>query len=117
MATLEGVRESASHRIPHETLYGYCWCRAPVGLVQSLKSTCCDVLVRDARSLCRLLPSVPHYFAAPLLARAVEDGRDRAAQLLVSVWPGDELDLQAVLGTACPLGQQPGRLAAVRPPS
>lgn len=113
MATLEGVRESASHRIPHETLYGYCWCRAPVGLVQSLKSTCCDVLVRDARSLCRLLPSVPDCFATPLLARAVEDGRDRAAQLLVSVWPGDELDLQAVLGTACPLGQHPGRLAAV----
>ncbi|CAN8001783.1 unnamed protein product [Ixodes hexagonus] len=114
MSTLEGVRESAPYRTPHETLYGYCWCRAPaVAPVPTLKSVCYEVLVRDARSLCRLLPSVPDCFAAPLLARAVEDGRDRAAQLLVSVWPDDSLDLQSVLETNCPLGQHPCRLAAV----
>ncbi|XP_077529345.1 leucine-rich repeat-containing protein 14-like [Haemaphysalis longicornis] len=105
-------REVMSHRMPHETLYGYCWCRRSVDKVQSLRSVCGHALVRDARVLLRVLPSVPVAFIAELLVRAVEDGRDRAAQLLVSVWPGSSLDLPAVVGGSCPLALHPKRAVA-----
>lgn len=101
-----------SHRMPHETLYGYCWCPSGEYKVKSLRSVCCRSLVRDARVLLRVLPRVPVAFIPELLVRAVEDGRDRAAQLLVSVWPGYTLDLPAVVGGSCPFVHHPKRAVA-----
>lgn len=110
MSTLE-YRDSP-HRSPQETLYEYCWCRNVAKEVHSLKSACCDALVRDACVLLRVLPSLPVTFIPNLLARAVEDGRDRAAQLLVSFWPDSSLDLPAVVGGTCPIIHHPKRVVA-----
>lgn len=110
MSTLE-YRDSP-HRAPQETLYGYCWCRSATNEVPSLKRACCDALVQDASVLLRALRSLPVSFIPDLLARAVEDGRDRAAQLLVSYWPGSSLDLPAVIGGTCPIIHHPNRVVA-----
>ncbi|KAH6946941.1 hypothetical protein HPB50_016187 [Hyalomma asiaticum] len=110
MSTLE-YRDSP-HRAPQETLYGYCWCRSATNQVPSLKRACCDALVQDASVLLRALRSLPVSFIPDLLARAVEDGRDRAAQLLVSYWPGSSLDLPAVIGGTCPIIHHPNRVVA-----
>lgn len=110
MSTLE-YRDSP-HRAPQETLYGYCWCRNATNQVPSLKRACCDALVQDASVLLRALRSLPVSFIPDLLARAVEDGRDRAAQLLVSYWPGSSLDLPAVIGGTCPIIHHPNRVVA-----
>lgn len=112
MSAVQGPHEYFHHRAPHETLYGYCWCWRSVVVVQSLKSACCNVLVRDARLLCRILPSVPNCFIALLLAKAIEDGRDRAAELLVSVWPNSTLNLQSVLTNNCHVMHHPRRVIA-----
>lgn len=110
MSTLE-YRDSP-HRAPQETLYGYCWCRSATNEVHSLKRACCGALVQDASVLLRALRSLPVSFIPDLLARAVDDGRDRAAQLLVSYWPGSSLDLPAVIGGTCPIIHHPNRVVA-----